>query len=166
VFAGNVGVGSATTNDMVATHAANAIALSPDHIIVMMGLNDHASGISAAQTRANYASYFAAIKASFPNCKFHVVSNMFLLGENWPDGVNTNDPFTVAANTAIQAAVAAEPNAEYLDIRTKMFATDEVAQNSGHATSGILTQEGTHPTKVAGQRVWSDRIFEKLSFGV
>jgi|SRR6185369_3919241 len=162
-------VGGDTTTDML-SRVATTTALNPDHCIILCGLNDHdnhsGTPIPPATSAANYVAYFAAVKAARPNCKFHVISNMWYQSELWPDGSGAHDVDTQNTNAAIKAVVAAEPNAEWINIRDQIFTFDEPIQNPTDLSSGILTQApGTHPTKTAGQNVLSNRVYQRLQFG-
>ena len=167
-----VAVGGDTTTDMLG-RVASVTALNPDHVFIMCGINDHfnhnGTPIPLATTKANLLAYFAALKLARPSVRIHVISGVWYLGENWPLGVNGDDGAVTWAMNAEQAAVALEPQAEYIDIRTIIFAQDEPYYNPTHQTSGVITQgsgDGTHPAKPLGQHVLSLRVFQQMTFGV
>lgn len=165
-----VAVGGDTTTDML-THGASVDAANPDHIWIMCGINDwfnHNSGnpIPPATTKANLLTYFAARKAARPNVRFHVIACPFQNGENWPFGVNPSDNLVTATFKAEQEAVALEPQAEWIDIQTPVTTKDAPFYNPTHLTSGVITQDGAHPTKPLGQHVYSLRVFNRTTFGI
>lgn len=164
----NVAVGGATTTDML-TAVANVTGQTPDHVICMIGINDHfnhgGTAIPPSTSQSNVASYISTIKSSRPSVRFHFIRGVFYNTENYPDGVGTDDAAVLATMAAIQIPVQAEPQAEWLDIRTPMYSSDAPYQNPGHSASGIMTQDGCHPTINLGQMMWSKRVFERMSLG-
>jgi hypothetical protein len=137
----------------------------------MIGINDHfahgGTPIPPATSATNVASYITAVKAVRPNCRFHFVSGLWYGTENWPDGVGPDDAQVQATLTAIRTVVVGTANAEWLDIRTPIYAIDAPLHNPGHAASGILTQSsGTHVSKTRGQVVVSKRVWELITLGM
>jgi hypothetical protein len=152
---------------------AAVVAAAPDHVIVLCGLNDSfnhgGSPIPPATTQANLQSFFTTVRASRPNCVFHVVSNMWSASEQWPDGSGPNDALVRATNAGELAACQANPAfAEYLDIRTPIYSISSPLYNPGHASNGVFTQaiDSTHPSKPLGQNILSQTVFKLLTFGV
>lgn len=166
----NVAVGGNTTADCLAG-VANVTAQTPDHVSCMIGINDHfnhgGTPIPPATSAANVAAYIAAVKAVRPTCRFHFISGLWYLTENWPDGVGSDDAAVNATLNAIKATVQATANCEWLDIRTPIYTIDAPLLNPGHAANGIMTQvDGTHPSKPAGQVVISHRVWNLTTLGV
>lgn len=168
----NVAVGGRTSSVTVA-NVATPIATAPDHIFLLSSIND-TQQLSLTQTLQNYQAYFAAVLASRPNCRFHVISNLFnstnggaTNGELWPDGSNPFDARTVQINTFIQTAVRglASGQAEYLDVRTAIWAIDCPAQNPGNSPTGVMTQDGVHPSAL-GAGLMSTRVMNLLTLNL
>lgn len=160
--------GGNTTTDMLAS-AASVAAMNPDHCIILFGLNDWfnhgGTPIPPSVTQSNLAAFFAAV----PNCRFHVVSNMWFSSEQWPDGSGPHDATTQATNAAELAACQANPEiAEYLDIRTPIYGLYSPVLNPTDLIGGVLTQsvDDTHPSKPLGQETLSNNVFKLLTFGV
>jgi len=109
----------------------------------------------------------AGIKAARPNVRMHFISPLFANTENWPDPIDANTSYVKNVTwKAIKAAVATEPQAEAIDIRSSVFGIDAPLYNPTHLTTGVLTQDGTHPTKPLGQLVISKRVWVLSSVGV
>lgn len=165
----NVAVGGSTTTDMLA-RVATLTAQNPDHVFILIGVNDFSNhggtAIPPATSAANMTAEFAAIKAARPGVRIHVIPPLFSGGEKSPDGSNPNDSLVQATRAAIRAATLAEPQAEWLDIWTPIIGTDEPFYNPTNLTSGVLTQDGFHPTKPVGQHVMSLRAYQKVTVGV
>lgn len=142
---------------------ATPVAANPDHVFLLSSVNDVGHAIAPATTQANHTAYYNAILAARPGCWLHILANLFLADENWPDGAGTNDTAMQATNAAIKAAVALQPRAEYIDIRQPIFAVDAPTWNPTHLTSGVLTFDGTHPGST-GQTVISTRVLNRVSY--
>ena len=170
LFYSIVAVGGDTTTDMLG-RVASVTALRPDYCIIMCGINDHwnhlGTPIPPATSASNVASEISTIKATSPLCKFWYVSGLWYGTENWPDGVGAEDSLVQATNAAIQAQVQATANCTWIDVRTPIYTIDAPALNPGHANSGVMSVDGTHPNST-GQTVISSRVFAQLpiaSFG-
>ena len=165
----NTALGGNTTADCLA-RVALVIAQNPDHVFIMVGINDHFNHggvpILPAQSAANMVAYMNAIRLTRPTVRFHFISGVWYSGENWPLGVNADDATVTATLNAIHAVVDAEPAAEWIEIRETIFNVDEPINNPTHLLNGILTQgggDGTHPSKPLGTTVISQRVFERTS---
>lgn len=170
-YPGIVATGGWTSTDLL-NNVASIVALSPDHVIGLIGVNDNfnhgGTPIPPATTQSNITSIMNTVLASFPNCKFHWVSPMWDGGEQWPLGTNSADSLVTASAGGIQAAVSAAGAsvAEYIDIRDDIWTNYSPLYNPTNLTHGVLTQaDGTHPSKPLGMNTLSQRAFQKLSFG-
>lgn len=158
----NTAVIGQTSAQCLAGYATQIHATNPTDIIVMINGNDGLQSVPFATTRSNDAAIWAQTKADLPNCNIWGVTCAFNSGENWPNGANSLDSTDDCENLILAASLAPYMNsvgrAKMINIKTPCMAY-EAANNPSHATSGILTQDGIHPTKPLGTTQMSGFAF-------
>lgn len=168
-------VSGQTSLDLLNDVTAQLTSQGANPAIIMIGTNDtvRTTGggggppLTPAQTQANITGIINAALLANPSAKLIFVSPLFQTGENWPKGVNVTNGGDAAMDgvrSAIQAAVAAAPanTCQYIDISQYAFAW-EASSNLSHVTSGLCTQDGTHPTHPLGQQVWGRAFFQQVA---
>jgi len=162
----NLGVGADTSTDVLARLAA-IIAAGCNHYFHMYGLNDFFNHggvpIPPATTAANYTAILNGLLTALPNSKHHVVSNVYAGSEQRPRGIGPDDASVDATNAAIVGAVALQPAASvrYLNTIPRLYTVFSPVVNPGNAANGVITQaDGTHPSKVVGQNLWSRCVWD------
>lgn len=139
----------------------------PDHVVLMVGTNDVTQNVQEAAFRGFVASILSQSWSFNANMKFHLVDSVFRNGENWPNGTQgASDVSMDALNFQMASLAYANPGrCEYWQLRSQCWAW-EAANNPGHAASGLLTQDGTHPsnTPAMGQSDSGQSLFSSLAY--
>jgi hypothetical protein len=150
----NTGLVGQTTAAWLAGLTAQVINTNPTDVWLNLAINDVITIVSPATTAANLTSAITTTLISFPNCHFHVFGTGCFTSEAWPDGSAagpSNGGAAALTNAAMMQAVQAFPNnARWYNLRQYIY-TWEAANNPTVLASGLVTQDGTHPTKI-GQR--------------
>jgi len=129
--------------------ATKVAAFKPDLFIPFLGVNCVQHSVSDGNCTTNHAAILAQTQAQCPGCQI-AVPGPLCIQENWPRGANPFDTQLDAKDTIIRTTAQAA-GAEYIDLRTPMFAF-EAANNPGHlAILGPLTNpdaSAVHPNDV------------------
>jgi lysophospholipase L1-like esterase len=133
----------------IATTLAPFIALRTTVYVVQLGTNDVAALVPAATFATQVNTVVSAIRAA-PFFKLLIWIGPGFTFENWPDGANAFDTVLDGIrdkDTQLAAAMAALPSdCAFVSWRTCRINALNATTNPTHATTGIYTSDGTHPT--------------------
>lgn len=133
---------------IIATTLAPCIARRTTVYIVELGINDATAAVPAATFAAQVATVRDAIVAA-PFFRMLIWVGPWSAGENWPDGANPWDTSLDGISdkdAQLSTLMAATPNCYFISWRQLRINTVNATTNPTHATTGIYTGDGTHPT--------------------
>jgi lysophospholipase L1-like esterase len=155
----------------MATVLAPFVALRTTVYIVELGTND--IGVTPAATFVPQVNAIRDAIVAAQYFRMLIWASPWVGGEDWPDGANAADLTTDGfkdKETQIAAAMVSTPNCYHVSWRQLRLATLNATTNPTHATSGIYTTDGTHPTTtptpglVSGETLLTNYTIGQLSF--
>lgn len=145
---GNRGVSGNTVHDLRLRWEADTIALRPDILSILIGINDTAAGMPFGEFEAAYDSLLDRTKEAFPNVRF-VLCEPFALLPNESDG----SPNTLEADVRRRAPIVAKLATKYRAPFVRFQSVFDEAAKRAPAEHWLY--DGIHPTP-AGHQLMAD----------